>query len=145
MVYLYFFLRYFETVVYLLQYFLAVRLTMFCGTLVGRHSSTHFHPDVVYFTDHSSPPHYFQYTIRTENMLLFLSIIFVSRGPKMAYCDWTIGLKTRGMVVRFPAREREFSLLRNVHTGSGAHPADTGSSDYGVDQVQLTTGGLGHT
>jgi hypothetical protein len=26
-------------------------------------------------------------------------------------------------VIRFPTGARDFSLLRNVHTGSGAHPA----------------------
>jgi len=74
--------------------FLAEHLTMFCEPLFGRHCSRQSHPNIVGFTDQNFPPHYFQYIIRNENVLLFLNIIFKSRGLNIAYSDWTEGFKT---------------------------------------------------
>jgi hypothetical protein len=49
--------------------------------------------------------------------------------------DW-MAMESR---VRFPAGARDFALLHNVHTGSGAHPAsyrlDTGADSPGVKRL----------
>ena len=123
--------------------FLAEHLTMFCGTLFGRHCSRHSH-----FTDHYFPPHYFHYTIRIDNMLWFLNLHKQRTQDSVQWLDWRlespmneatgmakldtiktlsswciivyteqynkVPLKNRGMVVRFPTRDRDFSLLPNV-------------------------------
>jgi hypothetical protein len=104
--------------------FLAEHLKMFCGILFGRHCSRQSHPNIVGFTDQNFPPQYFQYIIRTENVLLFLNIIFISRGLNMAYSDWTESLKIEEWWFDF-RQGTDFSLLQNVQNGSGDHPAAT--------------------
>jgi hypothetical protein len=68
-------------------------------------------------------------------MYIFSLHSFFGAGIAQSLSRLGYGLGGRGVGVRFPAEARDFCLLHNVQTGSGAHPAsyamDTGDSFLG--------------
>jgi hypothetical protein len=63
----------------------------------------------------------------------FINIIICSR-----YSDYVTGWTTG---IRFPAGVRDFSLLHNIHTGSGANPASNPMGTKGSIPAGKAAGG----